>query len=270
MLLSLLLFLNFISFSLSASGYSYSDLTTWPDTCTTTPTSELSPINIVTASVAAQNNSNFRLKKISYSNILKIPMRTIRDQNHLDFNSQNVANNYIIIEKDEVEYKFNVVNIHIHCPSEHTFDGVKFDCEMHIVHLKEQTSNDKDPKRNLLAIGILFQSGGNPDPLLIENADIDLSTVFNVGSKFYVYNGSRTSPPCDESIMHFVSQTVRRASLEQIEALKKDILLINSTGTGNAGPMSSINNRIIMEVAYEQSSLIAISLILLLTLLSLI
>jgi carbonic anhydrase len=90
---------------------------------------------------------------------------------------------------------YTLVQFHFHAPSEHTVDGEHFPMEMHFVH----QGNDG----GLAVVGVLLEEGAaNPD----------------VGTGFYHYDGSLTTPPCSEGVKWYIRRTPTQLSKEQIAA----------------------------------------------------
>uniref|UniRef100_A0A2N9F834 carbonic anhydrase n=1 Tax=Fagus sylvatica TaxID=28930 RepID=A0A2N9F834_FAGSY len=120
---------------------------------------------------------------------------------------------------------YKLIQCHWHSPSEHTFNGSRYDLELHIVHL---TSSGK-----IAVVGIVYKYG-RPDPFLsklfhhiksVGNEERDLG-VFNPGfikfgsRKYYRYIGSLTVPPCTEGVIWTIAKKVRTVSREQVRALR--------------------------------------------------
>ncbi|XP_057999254.1 alpha carbonic anhydrase 4-like [Hevea brasiliensis] len=120
---------------------------------------------------------------------------------------------------------YSLQHCHWHTPSEHTFNGTRYDLELHIVHA------------NLLGqitvVGILYQYG-KPDSFLsklllfiksVTKQEKDLGIInpreIVFGSrKYYRYNGSLSVPPCTEGVLWTVIKKVRTVSVKQLQALK--------------------------------------------------
>ncbi|XAR64688.1 Carbonate dehydratase [Bertholletia excelsa] len=138
--------------------------------------------------------------------------------------------------------------MHWHTPSEHTIDGVKFDAELHLVHIAE----DEGPA----VIGILYNIGPAHDPIiaqvqghlpqLVKNDEtIPLgcfdARVLNVETnKYYRYNGSLTTPPCSQTVIWTVLSEVRSVSKEQLEALTAPL---QAGSKSNARPVQPLYGR---------------------------
>jgi carbonic anhydrase len=119
---------------------------------------------------------------------------------------------------------YALVQFHFHAPSEHTVDGEHFPMEMHFVH---QASDGA-----LAVAGVLVEEGApNPGiaPLWAQLAKapgtettVELRAEFaepvfpSVGSGFYHYVGSLTTPPCSEGVQWYVRKTFTSLSKEQI------------------------------------------------------
>ena len=119
---------------------------------------------------------------------------------------------------------YSLLQFHFHAPSEHTVDGEHFPMEMHFVHQSADGA--------LAVVGVLVEEGApNPGigPLWAQlpegpgtETTLEIPAGFvdyifpRVGSGFYHYVGSLTTPPCSESVKWYVRKTPTRFSMEQI------------------------------------------------------
>ena len=123
---------------------------------------------------------------------------------------------------------YPLTRFHFHAPSEHRINGVSFPLEFHFVHEKAGGS--------AAAVGVLVQEGAhNPafDPLL-KKLPQDKGDEVHVHGKLnaadllprnpdtlerWSYNGSLTTPDCDEGIRWTVFNTPVQLSAAQIAKL---------------------------------------------------
>jgi len=119
---------------------------------------------------------------------------------------------------------YALVQFHFHAHSEHTVDGERFPMEMHFVHQSEDGA--------LAVVGVLVEEGApNPGiaPLWAQLAEapgthvaVEIRAEFaepvfpKVGTGFYHYVGSLTTPPCSEGVRWYVRRTFTTLSKEQI------------------------------------------------------
>jgi carbonic anhydrase len=119
---------------------------------------------------------------------------------------------------------YALVQFHFHAPSEHTIDGEYFPMEMHFVHQADDGA--------LAVVGLLLEEG-SPNPGIAPlwanlsagagtEASIEVPVAFaehvfpNVGTGFYHYEGSLTTPPCSEGVKWYLRKTRTQISKEQI------------------------------------------------------
>ncbi|MBI9067066.1 MAG: carbonic anhydrase family protein [Salinivirgaceae bacterium] len=138
---------------------------------------------------------------------------------------------------------FELKQFHFHCPSEHTLDGVAFAGEAHFVHVAENGE--------ISVMGVFIKEGAENEylshiiPFIPENTgdkseitdEICPGKVFTANDKYFIYEGSLTTPPCTEGVNWFVRRDYIEASAEQIEALKK------AMPAHNARPVQPVNDR---------------------------
>jgi len=157
--------------------------------------------------------------------------------------------------------EYDVKQFHFHAPSEHQIDGKTYPMELHIVHQKKGSSDLND----LLFVSILFYvqpEGGFPNTFL-ENIDwnhapsdsnkpnaingfVDLHRLKEAfRGEYWTYDGSLTTPSCDETVKWFVMKRPLGATADQISKIQS--LFQNNpsfaNGNGNNRPVQPINDR---------------------------
>ncbi len=156
---------------------------------------------------------------------------------HVDYVS---GNNFTVGQQT-----FTLKSAHLHSPSEHHVDGVSFAAELHLVHA--------DFAGNLAVVGLLFRMG-EPSPVvqaILDAAPAAGNTVsggftLNAGDyasnelSYYRYDGSKTTPPCDEPVSWYVMREQKTISPEQVANL-----LALSDGPTNR-PIQSTGSRVII------------------------
>lgn len=131
---------------------------------------------------------------------------------------------------------------HFHSPSEHLVDGKSFPAELHMVHA--------DSRGNLAVVGVLFRLGEANDALQSilnsapprgESADaqIPFPAALPPNLSYYRYDGSKTTPPCDEPVDWYVLRQTMTLSQDQVDGL------IALTAGPNNRPIQPIGDRII-------------------------
>ncbi len=129
---------------------------------------------------------------------------------------------------------FNLLQMHMHTPSEHTVTGKSYPLVAHFVH--------QSGEGEFGVLGILFEEGEANASLqtIIDNvggeADVDIAAMLPSALTAYNYPGSLTTPPCTEGVNWHVVTTPVTASAEQIEAL-------NGMMKNNARPVQPLNER---------------------------
>ncbi|XP_048138316.1 alpha carbonic anhydrase 4-like isoform X2 [Rhodamnia argentea] len=140
---------------------------------------------------------------------------------------------------------YKLLQCHWHSPSEHTFNGSRYDLELHIIHLSS--------RGEIAVIGIVYKYG-RPDPFLtkllehikvVRKEDIDLGVInpgiIKFGSrKYFRYIGSLTVPPCTEGVVWTIVRKVRTVSREQVEALRE---AVHDGYESNARPTQQLEGR---------------------------
>ncbi|KAF4356330.1 alpha carbonic anhydrase 4 [Cannabis sativa] len=140
---------------------------------------------------------------------------------------------------------YELLQCHWHSPSEHTFNGSRFDLELHIIHLSSSGE---------IAVVAITYEYGRPDPFLtklfehiksVDHEEKDLGIInpgiIKFGSrKYYRYIGSLTVPPCTEGVIWTIVKKVRTVSREQVHALRK---VVHDGFEVNARPTQQLDGR---------------------------
>ena len=119
---------------------------------------------------------------------------------------------------------YNLLSAHAHAPSEHTVDGAAFAAELHLVHA--------DAEGRLAVVGLLF-AAGEASPAIqamldaapaagetARDAAIDPRAYVPADAAYFRYDGSKTTPPCDEGVAWHVMREARTISGAQVDALQ--------------------------------------------------
>lgn len=118
---------------------------------------------------------------------------------------------------------YNMLQLHVHSPSEHHLEGNSYPMEVHFVHQARD--------RSLAVLGVMIVIGRkNPDIQQLINAAITrkphrvnlarLLTNVRRRPRPCTWSGSLTTPPCTEGIKWIMSRTAITASLQQIMAFR--------------------------------------------------
>lgn len=118
---------------------------------------------------------------------------------------------------------YQVVEAHMHNPSEHTVDGQRFALETHLVHRRGA---------EIAVVGALYRLGEANAAVeaVIEAAPglgegdvpvsgLSASAFLPSGRGYYAYMGSLTTPPYTEGVRWHVLSEVMEVSAEQVERL---------------------------------------------------
>lgn len=142
------------------------------------------------------------------------------------------------------ERTYRLESAHIHTPSEHLVDGLRYAAELHLVHA--------DDRGDLAVVGQLFQLG-EPSPAvqaILEVAPVsgdEIGEGFTLNARsfrpdgpfYFRYDGSKTTPPCEEPVDWFVMRRPKTISPEQVEGLQA------LSGGPNSRPVQPMGGRVV-------------------------
>ena len=164
--------------------------------------------------------------------------------------------------------KWDLLQMHFHSPSEHTFSGGFYDAEAHMVHfnaesgtflvlgvmLQEEGGNSFIPQTN----NSFFQTIWNAAPIsdmlngvktVVTNSAVSLNPYQGLlppRPSHYRYSGSFTTPPCTEIVSWFVFDQAVVISTDDLNLLRARGLQSSSVATvgGNSNrPVQALNDR---------------------------
>lgn len=141
---------------------------------------------------------------------------------------------------------FELIQFHLHTPSEHRINGKSFLMETHYVHRNE--------KGELAVLALLHSEGPRSEALdrfekkipkevgkpVAYRQSLTGTPITRVDKSYYRYNGSLTTPPCSEGVRWYVLKQSSPVSLDQ-QALYQQFI-----GNDARGPQP-INARVVLE-----------------------
>jgi len=172
-------------------------------------------------------------------------------------------------------YKFAQIHFHWGADdtkgSEHVIGDTAYPMEMHLVHYKAEHKTIGDALGegaydSLAVLGVFFKVGEHPNPGLehlipylnkvkaaetkVEDVSPFPITDFLTGdlSKFYRYNGSLTTPSCNEIVQWTVVKEPVSATKEQLEAFRNILDKDDAPIVDNFRPPQELGTREVVDV----------------------
>jgi len=174
------------------------------------------------------------------------------------------------------DYKFSQVHFHWGSDnnkgSEHLIDGTAFPMEMHFVHYKASHETiveavTEGAKDSLAVLGIFFQLDQSPNPGLSEMM-ASLEKMFQAGNitevppfpisnlwerdgdftSFYRYEGSLTTPSCNEIVQWTLLKKPVMISQDQLDMFRSLLTTEKGKLVDNFRPVQDLGEREILDV----------------------
>ena len=156
------------------------------------------------------------------------------------------------------QLKFVLSNIHFHTPSEHTLESNRYSIEAHFVHSLDSSI---DPvaiglNRTKMVIGVLFDATSQTMSQFLYSLNLHNSSIANIDvtqfmteestNEAYFYEGSLTTPECNEVVNWVVKKRPVECTLEQLRNFTK-------SNDQNYRELQALNGRPITYFIIEQT-----------------
>lgn len=227
----------------------------WPAKCSSSE--EQTPIDLPnprSENVIQSKGEVIRILKTDYKTVKG---RNFANQDNKKFGMDLSGQGSLYVQKNGIQYKYDLLNIHVHIHSEHTFRGKQGDLELHIVHLKDKewlkaqgVTSDPDERNGALVLGTVWQASGNQTNPLIESLNwssgenveaLDMTPWAMTARNFWHYEGSLTVPQCTEFVNWVLYDGVFQMSEAQYQAIKKHVFEVYPWG--NSRNTKQLNQR---------------------------
>lgn len=261
------------------SDWSYSGEhgpTYWPGLCVTGK--KQSPINIVTEDTF--NTDIGELKFIRYDFAFECKITNNGHSVQLQLSGVPVH-----LEGANLKSTYILEQIHFHWPAEHTVDNNRDALELHFVHYKEQYGNTSAASKHengIAVVATLFELDSEDNmeitPILkatelISNG-IGKSAELNESkfipslflpkdhTTYYHYDGSLTTPGCQETVMWYILTEKLSVSEQQLNVFKS-VETSNGTLSFNYRPTQAIGERTIYHhlLGYSTAGIVSCNLL---------
>lgn len=173
-------------------------------------------------------------------------------------NLNNSTSGHLMVRKNGIQYKYNLMDVHFHILAEHTIDGKAYDAEMHMVHIKDNdylaanniTDTDEDKVNKYLVVGTILQADGKTDNAAVARMNLNTGNKvnnldFKVFSKpnmdYYHYIGGLTTPDCNQIVNWCVNANPVKISDTQGNTIRKWITQLYPNG--NTRVVQQLNGR---------------------------
>ncbi|KAF8386663.1 cah-5, partial [Pristionchus pacificus] len=186
------------------------------------------------------------MDRISFANYDQTDTATMQNNGHsisiADFHEWD---NPPFITGGALQGKYNLLQFHLHWGqkdhegSEHKIGGLSYPAELHLVHIKEGLNITEALKRGdgLAVVGVFLNIDNNSGPLSAVTKSIN--EVINAGNEteikemrprsllpsvtdaFYRYEGSLTTPGCQEAVQWILLAEPVSITRDQLDELRK-------------------------------------------------
>ncbi|XP_076666344.1 carbonic anhydrase 1 isoform X2 [Andrena cerasifolii] len=238
--------------------------THWPGICTTG--TKQSPINIVTADTVEADLD--QLKFITYDQ--PVHAKVINNGHSVQVRLLNAA---LHLKGGNLSSTYTLDQMHFHWPAEHTVDDNRDALELHFVHYDARYENvtaASQHENGIAVVATLFQLSDEENldliPVIKETEVVSnwleeksgmisqvVPYLFLPNSHtYYRYEGSLTTPGCQESVIWYIFAEKLPISEEQINTFKH-VKTSNGTLDFNYRPTQAIGERTVYKHLDEYS-----------------
>jgi len=139
--------------------------------------------------------------------------------------------------------RYDLQQLHFHHPSEHMIDGRASDLELHLVH--------RDSAGALAVVGVLIDTASSANaslaaalsrlpaaPGVASEIDIDAAALLPATRDYVTYEGSLTTPPCNEGVRWIIMT-------ERVSAPTAAIAAFANVFPHNARPVQPLHGRVV-------------------------
>ena len=221
----------------ASEEFSYDAQSLWPGFCESN-TGRQSPINIVTKDVVVVNEALIELELQGYGDPIGGTFSNTGHNQQFDPSegeaTRTLRNNF---------GTYDFVQVHMHwgarngVGSEHRVHGSQYDLELHFVHRKKGNNLDNSAGDYYSVVGVFAKAVSDFDyvsriwgQLPVQprvHASVNVSGILledflppKGNRNYYQYNGSLTTPNCDETVQWFVFKTPIAVPQYYLDALR--------------------------------------------------
>ncbi|XP_041092534.1 carbonic anhydrase 4-like [Polyodon spathula] len=245
-----------------------------------------SPINIVTRKTVTDS----KLTSFTFENYDTFNTATIKNNGHtvqVDLPSN------ITIGGGRLEGRYKALQLHLHWGtdagpgSEHTIDGEQYPMELHIVHMKrnytdltqalndptgvavlgfmyEEAAQENTRYRPLIEALLRVQDKGTDSTINLMLSDLIPTKASMVN--YFRYEGSLTTPTCDQTVIWTLFEKTIPLSKAQLSAFSQKLFFKpNKTMRGTFRPVQPLHGRIVYRsgssVTFASTTVLSVSVI---------
>lgn len=224
----------------ASTHWSYSHIEKWPGVCSTGKLQ--SPINLLQKASTEKSFNAFQFN--NYDKSYPVTMKNNKHSVEVRFKQLTGLPS---VKGGSLPSEFILDHMHFHWESEHTIDGKRYPLELHLVHYDARHGNISEAKKmkdGLAVLGVLFNISPDDDTDMQQLVEI----IDNIGkypdkivdlkdevipknflpcdtAGFYRYEGSLTTPGCDEVVIWTVftnKQTLSTKQVKEFESIHCD------------------------------------------------
>lgn len=247
---SIVLIIAILAIKVQAASWDYSG-TSWDTDYPDCTGSVQSPIDVQKTSLTAAYTTEQNIQG-SYNAISK-DLVLLNDGGH----TQKVVGEWGTTTWDSKAYTMG--QFHFHQPSEHLFDGMRYDMEMHFVHQYGTASDyfvltaffEIGPTTNKFLTSVkyaLASSTTDASVAITDKINIwDILGSIQGNGQYISYPGSFTTPPCTEGVTFILFTDALQLTKAQWDAFAASLPSVTFTynTAGNFRPAQTLGNRVV-------------------------